>query len=167
MSGQVVWLTGLPQSGKSTLAARLQAALAPRRPCVVLDSDQVRAVLGDEEYGPVDRERFYQTLSRLAALLARQGHVVVVAATAASLRYRAYARALAPRYLEVWVRTSLEDCQARDQKGLYARARAGEAPHLPGMGAAYEPPASADVVADGGLDDRALTELLQQIEQAR
>lgn len=160
MSGVVCWITGLPQSGKSTLARRLEAALPARVRCVRLDGDELREALGAEGYEPADRAGFYTTLTALAALLARGGHVVVVAATAPSRSTRARARALAPRFVEVWVRTSLDDCMARDHKGLYQRARDGQAPHLPGVGARYEAPTAAEVVADGGHDERALAELV-------
>lgn len=164
MNGVVVWFTGLPQSGKSTLAARLCEAMKPRRRCVLLDSDEVRQALGAEGYGAADRDAFYRSLAALAAVLARQGHVVVVAATAPRLAYRARARAAWPRFLEVWVRTSLRDCQARDQKGLYARAAAGEAPELPGMGAEYEAPPAPDVVAQGGQDEHALAAVIAKLD---
>jgi len=154
--GAVVWFTGLPQSGKSTLAGRVRDRIGPRRSCVLLDSDKVRAAIGDDRYGIGDRDAFYRMLAGLAGMLAREGHVVLVAATAPRLVHRAAARAAAPRYIEVWVKTPLAECKARDRKGLYARARQGEAPDLPGMGAAYEPPPSPDVVADGGLDDAAV-----------
>jgi adenylylsulfate kinase len=155
--GIVVWFTGLPASGKSTLAWRLRDRL--RGSPVVLDSDELRDVLGAASYASSDRDAFYGALARLAALLARQGHVVLVAATAARRAYRDAARALAPRFVEVWVRTPLSECEQRDSKGLYARARAGEAPALPGVGVAYEPPESPDVIANGGFDDAALAQL--------
>ncbi|MEO7736169.1 MAG: adenylyl-sulfate kinase [Kofleriaceae bacterium] len=158
-AGTVVWFTGLPQSGKSTLAARLRDRLAPTRTCIVLDSDELRAALGATEYGDAGRTTFYATLAALATLLARQGHLVLVAATAPRLAHRDAARCGAPRYLEVWVRTAQADCEARDVKGLYARARAGQAPALPGVGIPYEPPLAPDVVAEGGFDHHALTRL--------
>ncbi|HEY5922235.1 MAG TPA: adenylyl-sulfate kinase [Kofleriaceae bacterium] len=156
-AGVVVWFTGLPASGKSTLARRLRDRVD--RSTVLLDSDELREVLGATSYEQHDRDAFYASLTRLADLLARQGHVVLVAATAARRAYRDAARALAPRFVEVWVQTPLAECEQRDSKGLYARARAGDAPALPGIGIAYEPPESPDVIADGGLDDIALARL--------
>ncbi len=154
-SGLVVWFTGLPASGKSTLANRVRDRVAQHRSCVVLDSDIVRDALGATTYHATDRDAFYRSLGNLAALIAKQGHLVLVAATAPLRTHRQQARALAPRFLEVWVRTPLSACEARDVKGLYTRARRGEAPTLPGVGAPYEPPLAADVTADGGLDDAA------------
>jgi adenylylsulfate kinase len=157
MSGIVVWFTGLPQSGKSTLASRVRDRLAAaHRPCTLLDGDELRATLGADRYDDADRDDFYRRLARLAALLARQGQVVLVPATAPRQGHRTAAHATAPRYLEVWVRTSLADCERRDTKGLYARARAGDAPALPGVGVPYEPPLAPDVIAEGGYDDVAL-----------
>jgi adenylylsulfate kinase len=161
--GLVVWLTGLPQSGKSTLARRVRDRIAPRRSCVLLDSDDVRAAIGADHYAAGDRDAFYRMLAGLAALLARDGHVVLVAATAPSRAHRDAARAAAPDFAEVWVRTPLPECEARDTKGLYARARRGDAPDLPGLGAAYEPPAAPDVVADGGFDEAAAAAIERRI----
>lgn len=157
--GVVVWFTGLPASGKTTLAQRVRARLAERAACVVLDSDEVRAVLGDDAYGSRDRDAFYRVLAGLAGLLARQGWIVLVPATAPRRAHRELARATAPTFVEVWVRTPLATCEQRDPKGLYARARAGEAPTLPGIGAAYEEPRAPDVIAEGGEDEHAIARI--------
>lgn len=160
-----MWLTGLPQSGKSTLARAVRDRVAPRRSCVVLESDDVRAVLGAERYGAGERDAFYDILARLAGMLARDGHAVLVAATAPRLAHRAAGRAAAPRFLEVWVATPLAECEARDTKGLYARARRGEAPELPGLGAPYEPPVAPDVTARSGRDEAAIAALARRLER--
>lgn len=160
MSGAVIWLTGLPQSGKSTLARHVRDRLDR---AIVLDSDEVRTALGAEAYERDDRDRFYAALARLAALLARQGHVVLVPATAPRRAHRELARAEAPVFVEVWVQTPLALCEQRDQKGLYAQARRGEAPNLPGLGVAYEPPVAPEVTADGGHDERAVAEILHRV----
>ena len=157
MSAAVVWFTGLPSSGKSTLARRVQQQLAAKaRTSIVLDSDEVRDLLGAGSYAPEDRDRFYGALAGLAALIAQQGMVVLVAATAPRREHRERARAALKargRFVEVWVKTPLSVCEARDAKGLYARARRGEAKDLPGVGVAYESPLAPEVVADGGFDD--------------
>lgn len=167
--GWVVWVTGLPASGKSTLAWRIRRRLErERRPSLVLDGDLVRASLVPPPgYDRRGRDRFYETLALLASMLARQGLVVLVAATANRRSYRERARALAPRFLEVYVNTPLELCQVRDRKGLYARARAGRAPSLPGSGERYEAPAHPDVTATGGLDRQAVDRVLQRLRGRR
>ena len=99
-------------------------------------------------FDDASRVRFYEIVAQLAALLAGQGLVVLVPATAHRRALRARARALAPRFVEVYVTTALAECERRDPKGLYARARKGEALHLPGVGEPYELPESPDVVAE-------------------
>lgn len=166
MSGQggaVVFVTGLPSSGKSTLARRLVERLrAAHRPSALLDGDEVRAALVPAPgYASPDRDAFYATLARLAALLARQGLVVAVAATANRRAHRAEARAISPRFVEVLVDVPPEECARRDAKGLWARARAGGAPDLPGAGAPYERPERPDVVAAGGEDVAAVEAIVR------
>ncbi len=147
--GVVVWLTGLPSSGKSTLARAVADRLrALGRSTIVLDGDDVRAALRPSPgYDDASREAFYETLARLASLAARQGLVALVPATANRRAYRARAAELAPRFVLVWVDTPLEECERRDAKGLYAEAARGDNSALPGRGADYEPPTDADVVA--------------------
>jgi adenylylsulfate kinase len=161
MSGAVVWFTGLPASGKSTLACEVQRRLHERgvMPCL-LDSDVVRTVLAPLlGYSAQARTTFYTALAGLAAELARQGLTVLVAATAHQREYRLRARELAPRFIEVWVTTPLDECQKRDVKGLYAAAAASPGT-LPGVGVAYEAPAQAEVLAAGGRDEQAVARLL-------
>jgi adenylylsulfate kinase len=164
--GVVVWLTGLPSSGKSTLAERVRAELRRRgRAALILDGDAVRAALVPSPgYTPAEREGYYDTLSRLAALLAAQGLVVLVAATAHRRLFRDRARAHAGRFVEVWVRVAPEECTRRDAKGLYARARDGALRDLPGIAEEYEPPDAPEVIAAGGHDDVALARILAAVE---
>jgi adenylylsulfate kinase len=144
VTGVVAWFTGLPSSGKSTLAAAVAGELRLRgTDAVTLDSDDVRASLVPPlGYDDDARARLYAMLARLAALVARQGHVVLVPATAHRRAFRAEARALAPSFVEIFVDTPLAECARRDTKGLYA-ARVAQAP---GAGIAYEPPEAAEIV---------------------
>jgi adenylylsulfate kinase len=156
-------VTGLPGAGKSTFGARLAAALRARgTPCAMLDGDEVRSALGRPAgAGPAERDGFYAALAGLAALLARQGVTAVVASTAHRAVHRDQARALAPRFVEVYVATSLDECRQRDPRGLYRRALAGEAHDVPGIDATYELPSAPDVVATGGEDAAALERALE------
>jgi len=163
MGGTVVWFTGLPASGKTSLAELVRDQLAPRTRCVLLDSDTLHEVLGEHAYSELDRTRFYDKLARLAALLANQGHIVLVAATAPQAAHRAYARTEAPSFIEVHVRTPLALCEARDPKGLYARARTGGAPTLPGIGVPYEPPTDPEVIAENGHDLLAVDRIVRLV----
>lgn len=145
MHGCVIWLTGLPSSGKSTLA--MHAAERLRRdgqPVAVLDSDDVReSLVPTLGYDEVDRANFYETLARLAAMLAKQGLVVLVAATAHRAQFRARARSLAPRWIEVFVDAPEEVCRSRDPKGLWGAETSSV--RLPGAGEPYEAPTDPDV----------------------
>ncbi len=161
----MVWVTGLPSAGKSTFAARLSARLRDDgRPAAILDGDAVRAALVPAPgYDDAGRSNFYATLANLAAVLAREGIVAIVAATAHRRAFREAARAAAPRFVEVFLDVPAETCAARDVKGLWARARGGAAPDLPGAGAEYERPSRPDVVARGGEDTEALEEVMRLI----
>lgn len=156
-AGAVIWFTGLPASGKSTLALRVARALAPARP-VVLDSDALRtAIAPGLGYGPASRAQFYGSVARLAALLAAQGHLVLVAATAQRRAFRAYARRLTPRFLEVYVEAPASVCARRDVKGLYRR--------VPGLTSGYEPPRDPDVIVRGGRERNAAARVVQALQK--
>ena len=163
MKGMVVWITGLPSSGKSLLAERLWRRLVhAKRPCVVLDGDAVRAASKPTPgYDEASRDAFYETLAGLAALLANQGLVVLVPATSHLRAHRDKARSLAPEFLEVYLRAGPDSCARRDAKGLYAAAREGKVSSLPGFDVAYEPPDAPDIVALGGYDEEALHKLVK------
>lgn len=156
MSGAVVWITGLPSSGKSTLAEQLRGRL--HVPSAVLDGDAVReALVPRPGYDPAGRHAFYETLARLAALLAHQGLVVIVAATANRKAYRDVARTLAPRFVEVFLDVPIEECRRRDTKHLYSAST----PNLPGAGAEYERPEAPEVTVTKGDSGRAIEEVLR------
>lgn len=163
--GVVVWVTGLPSSGKTTLAEAARAALlAQGTACCLLDGDEVRAALHPAPgYDPAAREDQYATLADLAALLARQGLVVLVSATASRRAFRERARRVAPRFLEVLVDTPAAECERRDTKGLYGRARAGALTGVPGVDEPYERPSAPDVIATGGHDHDALSRLIEAV----
>ena len=155
MTGVVAWFTGLPSSGKSTLARAVAGELRLRDVhAVVLDSDELRAaIVPPLGYDDASRQHLYGTLARLAAQLARQGHVVLVPATAHRRAFRDAARALAPAFVEVFVDTPIEECRRRDTKGLYAAG----APLAPGAGVAYEPPPAPDFTVRMGEAEAAAT----------
>lgn len=156
-SGAVVWITGRPSSGKSTFATALKAELATKGvPSVVLDSDELRNVFQAHDYSAKGRDQFYATLGSLAALLAHQGIITLVAATAHRREYRNAARSASPQFLEVYVSTPADECAKRDPKGLYSSARDNPAIELPGVSIDYEPPSAPEIIAEGGRDRRAI-----------
>ena len=165
MTGLVVWFTGLPSSGKTTLAREVRDQLLARNlPCCLLDSDEVRdALTPPPGYDPAGRDAFYATLASLAALLARQGLTALVAATAHRKAHREQARTAAPKFIEVYVDTPLEECERRDTKGLYRSARAGEITGMPGLQVAYEAPTAPLIVARGGSSNSAARDVVAAI----
>jgi adenylylsulfate kinase len=169
-AGGLVWITGLPSSGKSTFAEMTRSQLeGSGQNVVVLDGDAVReALVPKPGYDDASRDDFYATLARLAALLVRQGATVLVPATAHRRAYRDRARGLVRHFLEVWIDVPLEETRRRDAKGLYAAARGtgGTTGTLPGVGVTYEPPLAADVVARGGHDEEAVRALVSSLASA-
>ena len=163
MNGAIVWLTGLPSSGKSHLARRIRARLDhEHRSCCTLDGDTVRKLLRPSPgYTLAERDDFYFTLGGLAVELSQQGLVVLVPATANRRLYRDRIRVLSTRFIEVWVTTPIEVCRARDDKGLYARFGEGALLGIPGEDQPYEAPEFPEVRAKGGEDDEALLQVLR------
>jgi adenylylsulfate kinase len=164
-SGSVVWILGLPSAGKSTLASSLARRMREEGlPALLLDGDEVRGALDPAPgFDEPSRAAFYRTLARLAALAAGQGLVAIVAATSNLRVHRDEARRHWPELLEVFVDVPLEECERRDAKGLYAKARRGEAPSLPGVGDAFERPVAPDIRATGGDDPAVVEEILRRL----
>lgn len=146
-----VWVTGLPASGKSTIARALRDQLAEAGIDVaVLESDVLRPVLmPDAGYGDADRDLFYRQLAYVGALLTRHGVPVIFDATANRRCYRDRARAEIARFLEIYVDCPLSVCEARDPKGIYRKAREGATSTVPGAQAVYEPPEAPALTVRG------------------
>jgi adenylylsulfate kinase len=169
--GFAVWVTGRPASGKSTITSALVEKLRKRRVDVaVLESDVLRRVLSAHPtYQDEDRENFYRVMVWIGKLLSDHGVHVVFDATANRRRYRDAARSQITDFIEVHVDCPLEVCMERDPKGIYRRAREGDAPTVPGLGSTYEPPLNPDVMIAGDTetpDDAAKRILEKLIEKA-
>lgn len=146
--GVVIWLTGLPSSGKSTIAGALLPALRARGERVeVLDGDVVRENLSRGlGFSKEDRDINIRRIGFVAELLARNGVKVITAAISPYRAIRDEVRALAgERFLEVYIATPLEVCESRDVKGLYAKARSGQLKGFTGIDDPYEPPLAPEV----------------------
>jgi adenylyl-sulfate kinase len=167
--GATVWFTGLPGSGKTTIAAALELALLEQgRSAYLLDGDLLRqGICADLGFSRADRDRNVQRASELARLLADAGTVAVVAlvspyeATRRLVRENHRVDGLA--FLEVFVNTPLSLCTERDPKGMYAQARAGRLAHFTGVDDPYEAPRSPDVELTPGLS---VTEAVGTVLQA-
>ncbi|HZX15496.1 MAG TPA: adenylyl-sulfate kinase [Pseudomonas sp.] len=142
--GQVLWLTGLSGSGKSTLAFALEARLYKlQRRCVVLDGDSLRGGLcADLGFTPDNRHENLRRAAEVAKLFAESGLICIAAFISPTSRDRAMVRDIvgANDFSEVYLNCSLQVCEARDVKGLYRRARAGEIADFTGITSPYEPP---------------------------
>jgi bifunctional enzyme CysN/CysC len=149
--GLVAWFTGLPGSGKSTIAMAVERELFSRGYFVyVLDGDNVRSGLNsDLHFSREDRAENIRRVGHVAALFADAGAIVIVSTISPHAADRATARAAAPRsFHEIYVRASLATCESRDVKGHYKRARAGELPDFTGVSAPYEEPEAPDLLVD-------------------
>jgi adenylylsulfate kinase len=149
-AGFALWLTGLPSSGKTTLARVVAGVLREQDVGVqVLDSDHLREVLTPEPtYSSEERDWFYQVMVYVGQLLTGNGVNVIFAATAHRRCYRERARETMERFEEIYVECSLETCMSRDRKGIYQKALAGQAKSVPGLQVIYEPPQTPLLVVD-------------------
>ncbi|MCG3175889.1 MAG: Adenylyl-sulfate kinase [Candidatus Omnitrophica bacterium] len=149
-STPVLWLTGLPCAGKTTIARALRERLeASAQPCVSLDGDEVREHLsGGLGFSAEDRRRNIERVVYVAALLARQGTPVIVSLVSPYRSMRAAARAALTGFIEVHVRCAPAECERRDVKGMYARARRGEIQGFTGVSDPYEEPERPEIVVD-------------------
>ncbi|WEK32364.1 MAG: adenylyl-sulfate kinase [Candidatus Pseudomonas phytovorans] len=153
MPGNVIWLTGLSGSGKSSLATALALRLeALGHPCYILDGDILRNGLNaDLGFSPTDRHENIRRTGEVAALFADAGLICIAALISPYRADRATARrACKTGFHEVYVKADLATCEARDPKGLYRRARAGEIKAFTGIDAPYEVPEQPDLVVDTG-----------------
>lgn len=145
-----LWLTGLPASGKSSIAAELRPRLEALGLRVeVLESDDVRRLLTPTPtYSSEERDLFYRALAFTGARLAAHGVTVIFDATATRRAYRELGRGMIERFMEIAVECPLEVCMARDRKGTYAKGRAGRTATVPGLQTPYEPPETPDLRID-------------------
>ena len=159
--GLVVWFTGLSGSGKSTVAVEVERRLiASGRAAYLLDGDNLRHGLNvDLGFSAADRDENVRRVGEVAALFADAGVVALVPlvspyrAARDGVRRRVTSAGL--RFVEVFVDTPLEECERRDPKGLYAKARAGELRGMTGIDDPYEAPSSPELVLGAGSGDPA------------
>lgn len=145
----VIWLTGLSGAGKSTIANALEQALVDKgRHTFLLDGDNLRMGLcKDLGFADADRVENIRRVAEVSKLLVDAGLIVITAFISPFQQDRAMARdVIGPdEFVEVFVDTSLEECERRDPKGLYGKARAGEIKNFTGIDSAYEAPANPNI----------------------
>ena len=173
--GATIWFTGLPASGKSTLAVAVERALVEAGDVAyLLDGDNIRHGLSDDlGFTAGDRTENIRRVGHLTRLFADAGVVALASLVSPLKSDRETARALSDAaklpFIEVYLCTSVEECEKRDPKGLYAKARAGELTGLTGVDAPYEPPENADLVLDtSGADvDEQVAKVLDVLRAKR
>lgn len=160
--GLCVYFIGLSGAGKSTLAQRLRGKFQedqPHREVTVLDADDIRLHLSKGlGFSKTDRSTNVRRIGYVASEIVKHGGLVIVANIAPYEEDRQFNRALISkygRYVEVFVDTPIEECERRDVKGLYKRARSGEIKEFTGVSDPFEAPASADVILEiGGIEQQ-------------
>jgi adenylyl-sulfate kinase len=166
--GFTVWFTGLPSSGKSTLARLLEEVLVQRGQRVeVLDGDEVRLRLSRGlGFSKEDRDENIRRITYVAKLITRCGGVAITCAISPYRALRDEARQEVGRFVEVYVKCALDVCIDRDVKGLYAKALRGEIPAFTGVSDPYEAPLTPEVVVETDRESRgeSLAKILQRLE---
>jgi len=157
-TGATIWMTGLSGSGKSTIAAALEHTLVSGgRPAYMLDGDNLRhGLCSDLGFSEEDRAENVRRVGEVAKVLAEAGTIAIASLVSpfkdARDKVRAAHEAAGIPFYEVFVDTPLEECERRDPKGLYAKARAGEITDLTGVGSPYEAPENPDLLTDPDLE---------------
>ena len=152
MTGGIVWLTGLSGAGKSTLANALEQALVQRgHHSYLLDGDNMRHGLNkDLDFSEAGRAENIRRIGEVSALFVDAGLIVITAFISPfrADRDRIRERIGDAKFIEIYVSTSLDECEKRDPKGLYAKARAGQIRAFTGIDSPYEPPFNPQLTID-------------------
>lgn len=150
----VLWFTGLSGSGKSTIATRVHQELVRQgRNVEYIDGDGLREIFPGTGFTRPQREEHLRRTGYMASRLSAHGVTVVASFVSPYRESRDFIRRLCPDFVEIYVATPLEECERRDVKGLYARARRGEIKDFTGIDDPYEPPEHPELI----LDTRALS----------
>jgi len=161
----VLWFTGLPSSGKSTIANEVAYRLqSMRKLSYVLDGDNVRHGLNkDLGFSPEDRNENIRRISEVANLFADAGLIAITAFISPYRKDRNFCRELVGkgRFIEIYTKASLETCEKRDPKGLYKKARAGIIKEFTGINAPYEEPGNPELVVD--TDEETIEESTEKV----
>jgi len=150
--GAVLWFTGLPSSGKSTIANEVAFRLHQMgKFSYVLDGDNIRHGLNkDLGFSPEDREENIRRISEVASLFADSGSLAITAFVSPYRKDRDFCRGLQKdsHFIEILVKASLEACEERDPKGMYKKAKMGEIKEFTGISAPYEEPLEPEILLD-------------------
>lgn len=148
----VLWLTGLPASGKTTLAESFHSKFNEFFKIKILDGDQLRKDYPDLGFTKVDRMAHISRVGKLAAEYEKKGYIVVVALVSPYQEARNLARAECRKFFEIHVATPLKVCVQRDPKGLYKKALSKQISNFTGISDPYEAPARPDLMLDTSIE---------------
>jgi adenylylsulfate kinase len=149
----VLWLTGLPGSGKTTLANALYEKLSKNGYRVErLDGDTVRGIFPSTGFSKEERNRHIQRVGHLASMLEKNGIMVIASFISPYEETRDFVRGLCRNFVEIYMATPLETCEKRDTKGLYEKARRGELGRFTGVDDPYEVPGAAELAVDASRE---------------
>lgn len=152
--GLVIWFTGLPCSGKTTLSVELEKYFQKKKlPIQRLDGDIVRQTINsDLGFSKKDRDENIRRITHLAKMLAENNINVVVAFVSPYRKMRDFARKICPNFFEVYVKCDIEECKKRDVRGMYKKALAGKIKDFTGIQDPYEEPRRPDLILNTNED---------------
>ncbi len=160
-----LWMTGLSGAGKSTLANELEQELNKKgKHTYILDGDNIRHGLSsDLSFSKADRNENVRRVAETAQLMVEAGLIVIVGLISPFKKERHWVRNLfkSNQFKEIYISTSLKECEKRDPKGLYEKARRGEVKYFTGIDSPYEPPENAEIIID--TQNKLVNECVQQI----
>ena len=160
----VFWLTGLPASGKTTLANLLTEYLRGKGFKVdCLDGDTLRSMFPNTGFSKEERIRHVRRAGEFAAKSEREEAIVVASLISPYRAARSYVRSLCSQFIEIYVKASLETCKARDPKGLYMKAGNGEIKGFTGIDDPYEEPEKPEIVIN--TDDQTLQQSFDLLKE--
>lgn len=167
--GFILWFTGLSGSGKTTISKALEPELRARGCKVeILDGDVVRTHLSKGlGFSKEDRDTNIRRIGFVAHLLSRNGVATITAAISPYKAIRDEVRAMSPNFVEIYVKATLEVCETRDVKGMYAKARAGEIKGFTGIDDPYEEPLNPEIICNTDRESVAesVAKILSKLEQ--
>ena len=171
--GAVLWFTGLSGSGKSTVATEVELALVQNiKFAYVLDGDNVRHGLNkDLDFSDKDRQENIRRIGEVAKLFCSANILVLTAFISPFRADRDMVRALLPKgsFIEIYCAATLEECEQRDPKGLYKKARSGEIKDFTGISSPYEAPEKPDLILQTGKEslDESVKRVLEMLQSKK
>lgn len=169
MAAPVIWFTGIPASGKTTLSVLLRDYCKTKNlPVDILDGDELRDTLSkDLGFSPEDRKEHNRRVIVVAKLLSKNGITTIVPLISPYRETRELARKEIPNFVEVYIKASIEECIKRDPKGLYRKAKAGEITNLTGLQSPYEEPINPELTLETAKNskEKCLDMIVSKLEE--